>query len=58
VLTYAKATVIRAIVVSVFGISVGVFDSHGVVLLCSTPWLRRQHPVLCLADLARHVDIL
>jgi len=38
VLTYAKATVIRAIVVSVFGISVGVFDSHGVVLLCSTAW--------------------
>ena len=35
-LTYANATVIRAIVVSVFGISVGVFDSHGVVLLCST----------------------
>ena len=36
VITYATATAVRAIVVSVFGISVGLFDSHGVVLLCST----------------------
>jgi O-antigen/teichoic acid export membrane protein len=35
-LTYAHATIVRAVVVSVLGISVGMFESHGVLLLCST----------------------
>jgi O-antigen/teichoic acid export membrane protein len=35
-LTFAAATVVRAIAVSVFGISIGLFASHGTLLLCST----------------------
>jgi O-antigen/teichoic acid export membrane protein len=34
--TFAGATVVRAVGVSVLGISVGLFASHGVLLLCST----------------------
>jgi O-antigen/teichoic acid export membrane protein len=36
VFTFAGATVVRAIVVSVLGISVGLFANQGILLLCST----------------------
>jgi O-antigen/teichoic acid export membrane protein len=35
-LTFAGATVVRAVAVSVLGISVGLFANHGTLLLCST----------------------
>lgn len=35
-ITFAGATVVRAVAASVLGISVGLFANHGVLLLCST----------------------
>ncbi len=35
-ITFAAATTVRAIAVSVLGISIGLFANHGVFLLCST----------------------